>query len=108
MMVRAILSICLMLCLISACANSGQSAPDTASSASVEHNPEISKDRALKLAQTHLALKNWSWGDPESVSEREGKYYVYYKTPERELRLLGARVLIVDKATQVVSAQKRR
>lgn len=70
--------------------------------------PDIDKDTASRHAAMHLALKNWSWGEPESVVERDGKFYVYYKTPERELRLVGARVLIVDGSTGLVTAQKRR
>ena len=68
----------------------------------------MTEESARKLASKHLALKKRSWGKAKSVSEREGKYYIGYETPERERRLLGQRVLIVDKDSGVVSYMKRR
>ena len=100
------------LCLVGACANNDQlkSPPRESPQKAVEVPTlqELTEDMARRRAQTHLALRNWSWGDPEQVMLREDKFYVYYKTPERELRLLGARVLIVDRRTGLVTAQKRR
>ncbi|MCB0322358.1 MAG: hypothetical protein KDD69_02260 [Bdellovibrionales bacterium] len=68
----------------------------------------ISGEDAKRLAQTHLALKKVSWGQPQEVVESENKYLVLYETPERELRLLGQRTLIVDRESGVVTYQKRR
>ena len=96
-----------MLCWISACAG-GENKTPPANEAQKEQNQDITKDRAEKLAEIHVALKGWHWGEPQEITERDGKFYLSYKTPEKELRLVGARVLMVDKETGVVSTQKRR
>ncbi len=69
---------------------------------------EITLDRAKQLASTHLALKQARWGEPTATREDEEKYYFTYETPEKEMRLIGHRVLMVDKQTGVVTYQKRR
>ena len=68
----------------------------------------ISAERARQLASRHLTLKQVNWGEPVATREDEDHFYVSYQTPERELRLIGARMLLVDKRTGVVSVQKRR
>lgn len=68
----------------------------------------VDAEKAKQLAARHLAIKQVGWGKPVSVEEDEEHFYVTYQTPEQELRLIGARVLIVDKHSRVVTAQKRR
>ena len=68
----------------------------------------MSVERAKQLAARHLALKQTSWGKPISVREDEQNFYVSYETPSSERRLIGTRVLKVNKLTSVVTAQKRR
>lgn len=69
---------------------------------------KMDEDRAIQLAARHLALKQVRWGKPVSVAEDDERFYVTYQTPKQELRLIGARVLIVDKDSRIVTAQKRR
>ena len=69
---------------------------------------KMTEETAAKLAKKHLALKKRSWGKLNGVTERDGKFHVNFETPEREKRLLGQRVLIVDPDTGVVSYMKRR
>ena len=68
----------------------------------------MTADRAKQLAARHLALKQTSWGKPTGITEDEDNYFVSYETPQRERRLIGSRVLIVNKHTGLVVAQKRR
>lgn len=68
----------------------------------------IDKDRAIQLAARHLALKQVRWGKPVAVEEDEDRFYVTYQTPQQELRIIGARTLLVDKDSRIVRAQKRR
>lgn len=82
--------------------------PSGSSEESTTKSSEPSKEDAIRIAQTHLALKKASWGVPGEVAERDGKYYVIYDTPEREQKLIGPRVIVVDKSTGVASFQKRR
>lgn len=92
-----------IVCLVGACANN-----ENSTSLASNERPSMTAEAASKLAQRHLSLKNWSWGEPKEVVEREGKFYLSYETPPTELRIIGARVLIVDKDSKVVSVQKRR
>lgn len=107
MMRKAILILAGVICWIGACANNENKVAPVVETPKQEVQ-EITKETAAKLAETHMALKNWSWGQPQEIVEREGKFYVYYPTPKNELRILGPRVVIVDKATGVVTVQKRR
>lgn len=68
----------------------------------------MDKDAAIQSASRHLALKQVRWGKPTAVREDEEAFYISYQTPEQELRMIGARVLIVNKTTGVVTPQKRR
>lgn len=70
--------------------------------------PTITDADAKRLAEQHLALRKRSWGTPKSVSEHDGSYFVGFETPEQELRLLGPRMVIVDKTTGAASVQMRR
>lgn len=78
--------------------------------AQVEQEVEnrMSAERAKQLAARHLALKQTSWGKPVSVTENEQFFFVSYETPQRERRLIGSRVITVNKATGLAVAQKRR
>ena len=96
-----------IFCCLAACAN-GENKPAPAEDAQKEELQQITKEKAIRLAEVHLALKNWSWGAPQEVLERDKDFLLVYKTPERESRLLGARTITVDKATGLVSVQKRR
>ena len=82
--------------------------PSGSSEGTTTKSSEPSKEDAIRIAQTHLSLKKASWGVPGEVAERDGKYYVIYDTPEREQKLIGPRVIVVDKSTGVASFQKRR
>jgi hypothetical protein len=104
---KTILILAGVFCWVGACANN-ESNVAPAQESQKQAAEEITKDTAAKLAGIHLALKNWTWGKPQDVVERDGKFYVYYSTPEKELRVLGPRVLVVDKASNVVTVQKRR
>jgi hypothetical protein len=95
------------LVLFGACANNDKAAPAEKKSEVVSVKP-MTKEDASKLAHTHLALKQHNWGQPLSVEEVGDKYFVAFKTPQQELRLIGQRVLIVDKHSGVVTFQKRR
>jgi len=103
-----------MLFVLGGCAKNGEeggapTAEKQGARAQQEREAEgMTEKQAKKLAKRHLALRNRTWGDPTSVVEQEEKFYVYYDTPEREMRLLGARALMVNKETRVVSTQKRR
>lgn len=93
-----------LFCLLAFCANS-----EIAKTGLVQESPtEMTEEVAVKLAKKHLSLKNWSWGKPESVREEDGRFYLSYETPERELRIIGARVLVVDKESKLVKVRKRR
>jgi hypothetical protein len=70
--------------------------------------PPMDEEKAKQAAARHLALKQIRWGKPVSVSQDEQQFYVSYQTPEQELRLIGSRVLLVNKSTGVVTPQKRR
>ena len=63
---------------------------------------------AKRLAEQHVALKQYGWGRPTSVSEYAGQYIVTFETPERERVLIGNRAVIVDRKSAVASVQKRR
>jgi hypothetical protein len=69
---------------------------------------DIGLEKAKQLAFKHLALKQVKWGEPTSTREDENNFYLSYKTPEKELKLIGSRVIIVEKESGVVSIQKRR
>lgn len=97
-----------LFCLIGSCANNETALNKPETKKEGEKQPAISQAEAERVAEIHLALKNWTWGRPKTVTENDGKYYLSYETPERERRLIGGRVLIVDKQTGIVSAQKRR
>ena len=115
--------ICLLLLLLSllACAPNGDSAltsPEIQrSQAEVrraqtqveqEVTSRMTSEQAKQLAARHLALKQTTWGKPQAVSEDEQHFYVSYETPQPEFRLIGSRMLIVNKETGLVSPQKRR
>lgn len=107
-----------LMVLLGACAGNGQANKATAEAPQQEEvvqqasesrqAPEVTKERAERLAQTHLALRKVSWGAPKEIVEQDEQFLVYYETPERELRLLGQRALIVEKGSGLVSYQKRR
>ncbi len=84
------------------------SGTETEDSAELIENDAMKKRLAKRRAQNHLALKQVSWGEPESITEDEESFYVHYETPKRELRLIGQRTLIVDKESGLVTYQKRR
>lgn len=67
-----------------------------------------SREEAMRLAEQHVALRKRSWGSPKDVSEQDGAYYVGFDTPEQELRLLGPRLIIIDKKSGVAKTQVRR
>ena len=69
---------------------------------------QMTTSEASKLATQHLALKNRSWGNVTKVTEGADGYEVHFETPEKELRLLGERVLMVDKESGLVTPRKRR
>ncbi len=97
-----------MFCWVSACAGgeNNKAAPDPESQK--EQEQQMTKEQAEKIAGIHVALKGWRWGEPQEVVEKEGKFYLSYKTPEKELRLVGVRTLTVDKETGIVSLPRRR
>ncbi len=98
-----------MLILFGACANNeSATTPAAKNKEEPAATKPMTKEEASKLAHTHLALKQHNWGEPQSVEEVGDKYYVSFKTPQQELRLIGQRVLIVDKDSGVVTFQKRR
>ncbi len=68
----------------------------------------ISKDKAIQLAETHLALRNTRWGKPTDVEVQEDRYIVSYETPEVERRLLGQRRVSVQKSSGLVRVRERR
>ena len=69
---------------------------------------EMTALKAKRLASNHLALKQISWGKATSMSEDESYFHLNYETPKRELRILGERTLLVEKATGVAKIRKRR
>lgn len=93
------------LCIMGACANNDSVSPSTEVSKTEE---QIDKELAAKLAAKHIALKKWSWGEPKEVVDQGNQFWVFYNTPEKELRLIGSRVLVVEKDSGVVYIQKRR
>ena len=73
-----------------------------------EKQVEMTALKAKRLASTHLALRQTSWGKPTAISEDEVNFYLSYETPKRELRILGERMLTVEKSTDIVRVRKRR
>ena len=82
--------------------DTGQQA--TAKSSAAVKGPEDAK----RLAEQHVALRKRSWGVPKEVSEHDGIYWVSFDTPDQELRLLGPRIILIDKETGAASVQMRR
>lgn len=81
---------------------------DTTAGATSEEFRVTGDTEARRLAEQHVALKQYGWGRPTSVSEHSGQYIVTFDTPERERVLIGNRAVIVDRKSAVVSVQKRR
>lgn len=67
-----------------------------------------SPDEAKRLAEQHVALRKRSWGQAKEVSEHGESYWVSFETPDQELRLLGPRIIVVDKQTGAAAVQLRR
>lgn len=88
--------------------NSRQEIERAQAQAEQQISERMSPDRAKQLAARHLALQQTSWGKPVGVTEDEERFYVSYETPQTERRLIGSRMLVVDKETGVVTSQKRR
>ena len=65
-------------------------------------------EEAKKLAEQHVSLRKKSWGPAKNVSEQGESYWVSFDTPEQELRLLGPRVVIINRGTGAASVQVRR
>ena len=95
------------MALFGACANDAKN-PTPSPQARETITKAITKDWAAHIASNHLALKKRNWGEIENIVERDKEFHVYYPTPAQELRLLGPRVLIIDKTTGTAAVQKRR
>lgn len=73
-----------------------------------ESGDTITKEKAAKLAQRHIAIRNYNWAEVSRVVDQEDSFRVEFETPQQEVRLLGQRVLMVDKNNGLVSVIKRR
>lgn len=101
---KKLLCVVFILTLASvACATGGENQVTSPASTEID-----GKDTARKAAERHLALRNVRWGEPKEVEEQEKHYLVHYPTPEQELRLIGERVLVVEKQSGVVFVKPRR
>lgn len=89
-------------------AGGGESAVKEGAEQTTEQFKVTGDAEARRLAEQHVALKQYGWGRPTSVSEHAGQYIVTFDTPERERVLIGNRAVIVDRKSAVVSVQKRR
>lgn len=76
----------------------------SAANTAAVHNTEEAK----RLAEQHVALRKRSWGSVKNVSEGDGVFYVSFDTPEQEMKLLGPRVVVIDKQTGAATVQLRR
>ena len=85
-----------------------EATPTTTEGSAAEVFKVTGDAEARRLAEQHVALKQYGWGRPTSVSEHAGQYIVTFETPERERVLIGNRAVIVDRKSAVVSVQKRR
>lgn len=86
-----------------------KAAPQLARVEADEPEPRVeSENHAVKLAKRHLALKNRDWGNISKVQEEEGYYRIAFETPVQEKRLIGQRVLLVNKDSGLVSVVQRR
>lgn len=94
--------------MVGACANNEVEVPSSESSAATASSSEMTAEEAKKIASKHLALRQVRWGEPTEVTEDKETYYVHFETPDRELRLIGQRTLLVNKSSGLVTYQKRR
>ena len=69
---------------------------------------QISREKAIQLAEQHLTLRNNRWGRPVDIRDTEDQFIVVFKTPDIESRLIGQRSVTVDKDSGLVQMLERR
>lgn len=94
--------------ILGACANDPKNQIPVPSPAATQAKEAMTKETAARLAAAHLSLKQLNWGEAENVVDKGDAFLVFFKTPEQERRLIGPRVLVVNKETGSSIIQKRR
>jgi len=67
-----------------------------------------SSNKYNDLARKYLSEKNLTWGEPIGSGEEGDNLYLSYETPFAEKKVLGVRVIQVNKRTGEITVQKRR
>lgn len=83
-------------------------APKNMNSSSIQTSTMGVQTDYKNLAKKYVSEHNLPWGDPVGSGEESGKVYVSFETPYAEKKILGVRVLVIDKNSGSVEVQKRR
>jgi hypothetical protein len=67
----------------------------------------IQLSEAKGIAKNYLMARNMLWGEPTSVRVSSKHYIFFYNTPEHESKIIGGRILNVDKVSGEVSVPPR-
>jgi hypothetical protein len=74
-----------------------------------EDKPDaFTEEKAMKLATEYVQKRKLNWGDPEKTEKKDADtFWVFFKTPEKEEKILWKRTLVV-KRDGTVSPLPRR
>jgi hypothetical protein len=69
---------------------------------------EFTQEKAMKLATEHAQKRKLNWGDAEKAEKKDADtFWVFFKTPEKEEKVVWKRTLVVKRDGKVSLLPRR-